>query len=524
MLQVQNPSEPSAVAEPPVGLSLSRVLVKGFSALGAATLVERGLGFLANLAAARVAGAQIFGAYSVAMTTANNVASYAGAGIGTTANRFSGEYPYGCPGYSALLRTLSIVSLGSAGLGVALLLGTAEPLAAHLLRNPGLARLLQLAALSTGVLILLECLRGLLVGQRRFAALFILCLLSGGGLAVVLPAAAKHGASAMVIGQTATFSIAIVICVIAARRLGFAPPRGTKDKAGPRLGSIVRFGSVQLAGVIGINAAGWWVASLVARADISLVQAACYSIAMQLRNMCAMPPWLISQAAYAQLTERGGEHFGGAGRVTLFSTLAATVISLLITGPAAALMPWIVPRLYGKDFGAGEFAATLAVITGLVHMSGAPAAARLTVVSLRLTGVINSLWTILLIGLGTWLVPLGEAAGATASLFAAHLFSALAVLITLLRMGAIPRELVPVSAPGIAGSMLLAGLAWLRSVSAHKTAVSAAMLAATACLLWLSLYFGSTSSGITIRELMFSRLRPALFPSGRSRAWNSTAR
>src|SRR5664279_5575323 len=106
-----------SITEAPAPRSLTRVLLSGTSALGAATLAERGLGFLANLAAARLGGAHVFGAYSLATTTANNVASYAGAGIGTTANRFSGEYPYGSAGYGALLRTLAMVSLGSAALG-----------------------------------------------------------------------------------------------------------------------------------------------------------------------------------------------------------------------------------------------------------------------------------------------------------------------------------------------------------------------------------------------------------------------
>src|SRR4051794_18903435 len=98
-------------AAPPARGSLAGVLFSGTSALGLATLIERGLGFLANLCAARLGGPQSFGAYSVALTTANNVASYAGAGIGTTANRFSGEYPYGQPGYGALLRALSLISI-----------------------------------------------------------------------------------------------------------------------------------------------------------------------------------------------------------------------------------------------------------------------------------------------------------------------------------------------------------------------------------------------------------------------------
>ncbi len=403
MRQVQNQLTSTALedAPRPAPQSLGRLLFSGSSALGVATLIERGLGFIANLAAARLGGAHTFGAYSVAMTTANNVASYAGAGIGTTANRFSGEYPYGSQGYRGLLRTLALVSLGSAALAVGILWFAAAPLATYLIRNPGLTQLLRLAALSAGAIILLECLRGLLIGQRRFAALLALSALFGGGLVIVLPLAARHGAYGMVIGQAVIALSAILICVVAARKLGFTPPPSVAPaSSGPRAGSIVRFGLVQLAGMIGINAAGWWIASLVARADISLAQAGWYSVATQLRNVCAMPAWLISQTAYAQLTEHGAEGYGGPDRVTALSTIVATLVSLLVIGPVAALMPWIIPRLYGKDFAGAEFAATLAVATGLIHMSAAPAAARLTVVSLPLTGIINGVWSALLVGFG----------------------------------------------------------------------------------------------------------------------------
>src|SRR5580692_6858709 len=154
--------------------SLGLLLLSGSSALGVATLLERGLGFLANLASARWGGVHVFGAYSVAMTTANNVASYAGAGIGTTANRFSGEFPYGKPGYRGFLKSLGLVSIGSAVLAAVILWSTAGPLAAYVLQNPAIGPLLRLAALSSAAIILLECFRGLLIGQRRFAALLML--------------------------------------------------------------------------------------------------------------------------------------------------------------------------------------------------------------------------------------------------------------------------------------------------------------------------------------------------------------
>jgi O-antigen/teichoic acid export membrane protein len=487
------------------------VLLSGTSALGLATLIERGLGFLANLGAARLGGAPLFGAYSLALTTANNVASYAGAGIGTTANRFSGEYPYGRPGYRALLRALTLVSLGSVALAVLVLWFAADPLAKHLLRNSGLTPLLRLAALSSGALILLECFRGLLVGQRRFSALLCLCVLSGGGLLIVLPAAARRGATAMVAGQAAVAVIAILLCVIFARKLGFAPVEAAVQASGPRPSAIIRFGAVQLVGMIGINAAGWWVASLVARADISLVQMGFYSVAAQLRNICGMPPLLISQTGYALMTDEGGRKFGGPGRVTVLCTVAATVVSLLIAGVAAAGAPWVLPYLYGKTFSGAELATTLALATGLVHMSAAPAAARLTVVSLKLTGVINGIWTAVIIGLGTWLVPSGGATKAAMTFLTAHVISALLVLATLLWMDAAPRELVMVSTPAITGSVILALLGWLRSLNpSHAAGTSAAMMGTSLLMVWLTLRLGPQASAM-MQQFTVSRLISNIF-------------
>jgi O-antigen/teichoic acid export membrane protein len=495
---VDNPSPPPQ--------SLGSLLVSGSSALGAATLIERGFSFLANLAAARMGGAQVFGAYSVAMTTANNVASYAGAGIGTTANRFSGEYPYGSSGYRGLLKTLGLVSLVSSALAAAILWFASPWFASYLVRNPGLAPLLRLAAISAGAIILLECLRGLLIGQRRFAALLALSALFGGGLVIVLPWSARHSPSQMVVGQAAVALSAIMICVLAAKKLGFTPPpSAVPETPGPRAGSVMRFGAVQLVGMIGINAAGWWIASLVARTDLTLAQAGWYSVASQLRNICGMPAWLISQTAYAQLTENGAQGYGGAGRVTVLSTFVATLVSLLIAGVAAALMPWVVPHLYGKDFAGAEFAATLAVATGLIHMSAAPAAARLTVVSLPLTGIINGAWSVLLIALGTWIIPGGGAAEAAACFLAAHIFAAIAVLFVLLRIHSAPSDLTWVTMPAILGSMLIAGLGWLRACGTHKIAMSAGMLAGTIILLWIAFQHGRKTSA-AIRDMSISQI------------------
>ncbi len=166
-------------------------IVGGTSALGLGVFIERGTGFLANILAARFGGASTFGAYSLAISTANNISTYAAGGIGATAARFSGKYPQGTSGYSTLARSLAIVSLVSAALGAAGLWLGAGPIA-HLLGKTSLTTLLRWAAVSAAGIILLECARGFFVGQRHLRALLLLSAISGFGLLSLLPAAAYN--------------------------------------------------------------------------------------------------------------------------------------------------------------------------------------------------------------------------------------------------------------------------------------------------------------------------------------------
>jgi hypothetical protein len=302
----------------------------------------------------------------------------------------------------------------------------------------------------------------------------------------------------MITGQAAVGLAAVAVCILFAKRLGFAPVRsGSAIQCAPCVKRIVQFGGMQLMSMIGINAAGWWVTTLVARADLTLVQAAWYTVAMQLRNICGMGPLLISQTGYSLLSGPAGERHGGPGRVAALCTFAATIIALLIIGPMASITPWVVSGAYGEGYAGAELPVTLAIATALVHMSSASAAARLTIVSLELTGIINGIWAAAVIGLGSWLVPLGGAAAASATFLAAHTLSAVLVLVGLLWLKEAPWSLVALSVPGLAGAVLLSWLGWLRAAHSSLTApLSAAMLGATIAFLCLTLYLGLKTRAI----------------------------
>lgn len=209
----------------------------------------------------------------------------------------------------------------------------------------------------------------------------------------------------------------------------------------------------------GLNAAGWWVASLVARADVSLVDMGLFAVANQLRNMAAMGPGLLTQSSFGMLTGKAGD---SAPRRTLtLCTFGAAFSSVAVAGLAIVVLPWALPLAFGQSYRAGVLAGCLALATAIVHMSAAPAAARLTVVSLRATGAINAVWAVVVCLMAAVLIPRGGAVAATGIYLSTHLLSALLVLVALARKEGLPAGLSAfalVTAAGVAGLALLAVL------------------------------------------------------------------
>ena len=261
---VMPPFSATRVAATPTALSAEtrKHLVSGTAALAAGVMLERGAGFLANIMAARLGGAPVFGAYSLAISTANNNSTYAAGGIGATAVRFSGKYSFGSGHSSTLARVLVVVSLVSAFVAAVALCFGATPIA-HLLGKDALAPLLRWAAVSVVGIIVLDCGRGCFVGERRIQALLLLSVLVGAGMLLFLPwMASTHTPSRMIVAQGCVTSGAVLICVALSRKLHLhdsAPDRGDFC---PMLKEVWGFGFVQLAGLVGSNLAGLWLTTL----------------------------------------------------------------------------------------------------------------------------------------------------------------------------------------------------------------------------------------------------------------------
>lgn len=450
------------------GLSgdVTRKLVGGTSALSLGIFFERGCGFLANILAARFAGTMTFGAYSFAISTANQISTYAAGGIGATAARFSGKYPRGTAGYGTLARALTIVSLVSAALAICALWFGAAPLA-ELLHKPEFTRLLRWAALSAAGMLLLECARGFFVGQRRLGAIVLLSFVVGTGMITLLPAAAHlRNPIDMIAVQGSITTAAVVICLLLSGPLSLrAPSGGRRLPLGPMLREVWSFGFVQLAGLVGSNLAGWWITFLIARADTTMVQMSFFGIASQMRNIAGIAPGLLTEGSYAVMADPLGEAERTPHRVMALCSFASLALALTLAAIGITIIPWGITLLYGRTYAPAGITAAIALAIAVVHMGNAPAAARLTIVSIRATAVINTIWAVVVASAATlFLFNGGMAWQAMAIYFCGHILSSTLVLITLGRRDHIPPGLTLLFVFGTSVASVFAGLALLRGL------------------------------------------------------------
>ncbi len=494
---------------------VKRNLIGGTSTLGMGVVIERGTGFLANILAARLGGASTFGAYSLAISTANQISTYAAGGIGATAARFSGKYTYGSRGYRTLGQALAIVSLFSAFLAAVSLWFGAAPIA-HLLGKPELTSLLRWAALSAAGIILLECARGFFVGQRRLAALILLSVIVGGGMLTLLPAAARmHSPVRMIVFQGLITTSAVAVCLLFAKPLALHAPMDTaKDDPPlplrPMLREVWSFGLVQLVGLIGSNLAGWWLTTLVARADTTLVQMSFFAIASQLRNLVGIAPGLLTEGSYAVMADPGGEATRTPHRVMALCSYASIAVAFVLASIGIVFVPWGIQLLYGRSYQAAAVTVAIGLAIAVVHMGNAPAAARLTIVSIRATGVINTVWAVFVAAAASvFLFHGGGAWQAMAIYFAGHVLSSALVLLTLYREDHVPAGMTALFTIGTGTVAVLAALAFLRGlhpeITTPLTGVMVVILAgALTALYLLGKRFGLLPSKAVFESLIAS--------------------
>ena len=229
--------------------------------------------------------------------------------------------------------------------------------------------------------------------------------------------------------------------------------------------------------------------TLVARADSSLVQMSFFAIASQWRNLAGLAPSLLTEGSYAVMARSDDMESSTPHRVFALCSFASSAFALLLSACGIVVIPWVLSLLYGQAFRNAEVTVAIALAIAVVHLGNGPAAARLTIVSIRSTGVINTVWAVVVAVTGTLLLfRHGSAWQAMAIYFGAHVLSAFLVLVTLSRKDHVPEGLWPLFALSSLGSALLAGLAMLRGASPDNalacTVLMLVILSVVGFLMW----------------------------------------
>jgi hypothetical protein len=268
------------------------------------------------------------------------------------------------------------------------------------------------------------------------------------------------------------------------------------------LKQVWSFGFVQLAGLVGMNAAGWWLTSLVAKSDGSMMQMGFFAVAHQLRNMVALGPGLLAQASLAEMADRGNKTEKTPENVMAACAFISTFVSLALAGAAMIVVPWGLTVLYGRTYSGAELATAIALATAVPHMGSGPFGARLWIVSLRASGLINTAWAAL-VALGATAVLLhgGNAAKGAGVYFAAHLLQAGLQIGCLKKRGSMPQGIMALFGLGTTCAFALAALAFARDARPASSAlITCIMLGTLLSVLALMFFAGRRRNWIPSRQ------------------------
>jgi O-antigen/teichoic acid export membrane protein len=156
-----------------------------------------------------------------------------------------------------------------------------------------------------------------------------------------------------------------------------------------------------------------------------------YNAASSLRNLSSLLPGLLLQVSYALMTDRRSETYGGARRIVLVNTWLTSIFIIPIAGIGIAIMPWLLPFLFGKEFTEGVEPANYLLATAVVHTISQAAVNRLSIISLRTLAAVNLLWVVVAGTVGWFLVQRQGATGVAQSLLLAHCATMVIVPFTL---------------------------------------------------------------------------------------------
>lgn len=466
-------------------LAIRTFLLQGAVIIGIATILERGFQFIANFTSARIAAEESFGAYSLALQAAGSLASQASLGIGMVATRFSAEYPVGHPLNRAFIQRILQLSFVLALFSAVLMLVLAWPLANWFYDKPAFYRILVVTVFTAPALVMVDAIRGLLLGLSYYQGLVILAAVVGINMLVLMPWAAGRSPRAMLLAHAVSYFIACITILLVLKRkyklhlfelsTSQVPIRamlrfgalhlGTSTAVGlvpmVLMAMLLRYSTPQYSAMIFPYCFlvqfgyGWLIliASL-AVPQMGFREVGYYTAASSMRNMITTIPGLLNQLTIGLMTRLRGDEFGGVNRVVLINTWLSFIYMVPATAIFQICLPWLLPLFFGKRFDDAVEPASYLLSVALVHMISQPAVNRLMVVSQRTLAYIQFAWIIVSLGSAYFLVPSMRASGVALALLIAHITTALLVPLGLKIHNVLPMHLTKLTVMGVVSGVL----------------------------------------------------------------------
>jgi len=468
-------------------LGLRTFLLKGASLIALATLLERGFLFLANVFSARIAGAEHFGAYGLALQTAGFMASQAGLGIGMVACRFAAEYPVGHALNRDFVHRIIHLSVGLAFLASILMLAFAWPLANWFYNKPVFFRVLVITIFSAPAFVMLDAVRGLLIGVSYYRGMVILSTIFGISMLILMPWAAIRGARWMVLTH-AVCSFMTCLSLLILLNHKFHLKLLSFGSSQVPLWPMLRFGILQVGtgtavslvmmtmmamlvryasreemiatallplGVIVQQGTVWLVTIGLSYYPIfGFREVGYYNAASSVRNIASILPGMLHQTMISLMTNKRGDEFGGANRVLLINTWMSAFFLIPVTSLGLIFMPWFLPFFFGRGFMEGVMPACFLLAVGLIHMVAQPAVNRLTILSPRAVMIAHVFWIVSALGSAFFLAPMLGATGVALSLLIAHSVAALVVPLMLAWYGNLPEHFLTLTLFSMMGAVV----------------------------------------------------------------------
>lgn len=469
-------------------LAIRSFLLKGGMLIAFASLIERGFLFIANASSARLAGVENFGTYGLALSAAGFLASQASLGIGMVATRFSSEYPVGHVHNREFVQRIVQLSLMLSLIASVLMMGLAWPMAHWFYNKPLFFRVLLVTVFTAPVFVLLDAVRGLMLGLSYYRGLVLLSSIFGVMMLCLMPLAAMRSPRMMVFTHGVCALTACIAVFMVLRRKFELKLFSPSTREVPII-HMLRFGLVQLGSSAAVNVVMMVLMALLVRyasreellsaslmplgfalqqgsvwminVGLSCVpmfgfrEVGYYTAAGSMRNITALVPGLLNQTTIGLMTNLRGEQFGGVNRIVVINTWLSAIFVMPVTAVALILLPWLLPLVYGKGFIGGVAPASYLLVVGMIHMISQPAVNRLTVVRPRTVMLVQIAWIVVALGAAFLLVPRMGASGVALALLLAHTASALLVLVGLKWHQSLPRFLTQLTVVGIVGGISL---------------------------------------------------------------------